>query len=196
MVYDPIFGNCSRIVSRLKLLVNSTLLLFITLTKEANVALFNLQTGADGVGAIGKMGPISERAMGLKIVKLDLVTEELVRGKNGFCVICVDGEVGEMIAPVDASRHFAGYVGNKKASEKKIITDVFAKGDQYFRSGDLLKRIGGYYYFIDRIGDTFRWKGEVYCFNLECIYYGSRRGNFTLSWNSRGKRVWYTITRS
>ena len=54
-----------------------------------------------------------------------------------------------------------GYHNNKKANEKKIARDVFSKGDCYFRTGDLLKRDDrGYYHFVDRIGDTFRWKGE------------------------------------
>jgi len=45
--------------------------------------------------------------------------------------------------------------------KKKIIADAFKKGDKYFRTGDLLKKDAqGYWYFIDRIGDTFRWKGE------------------------------------
>ena len=48
-----------------------------------------------------------------------------------------------------------------RATKKKLLHDVFKKGDQYFRSGDLLRRDGdGFYYFVDRIGDTFRWKGE------------------------------------
>lgn len=56
---------------------------------------------------------------------------------------------------------FVGYAGNPKATEKKILRDVFQKGDMYFDSGDLL-RIGhdNFIYFQDRVGDTFRWKGE------------------------------------
>ena len=53
-----------------------------------------------------------------------------------------------------------GYL-NKEATEKKILRDVVKKGDKYFRSGDLLKVDGdGFFYFVDRLGDTFRWKGE------------------------------------
>merc|ERR1711862_493808 len=55
---------------------------------------------------------------------------------------------------------FEGYT-NKEASEKKMIRDAFKKNDLWFRSGDLLRRDdAGYFYFVDRIGDTFRWKGE------------------------------------
>jgi len=55
---------------------------------------------------------------------------------------------------------YRGYT-DESATEKKLLRNVFKKGDQYFRSGDLLRRdTDGFYYFVDRIGDTFRWKGE------------------------------------
>merc|ERR1712139_60149 len=55
---------------------------------------------------------------------------------------------------------FEGYT-NAEATEKKDARDVFKKGDSYFRTGDLIRRDKkGYFYFVDRIGDTFRWKGE------------------------------------
>ena len=63
-------------------------------------------------------------------------------------------------SPTRAGRNFEGYT---KASdtEKKILHDVFKKGDAWFRTGDLMRRDAhGYFYFVDRIGDTFRWKGE------------------------------------
>jgi len=55
---------------------------------------------------------------------------------------------------------FEGYT-SAEATEKKILRDVFKKGDRFFRTGDLMKKDSkGYFYFVDRIGDTFRWKGE------------------------------------
>jgi len=64
----------------------------------------------------------------------------------------------------DPSKAFQGYYGNPEASQKKIVRDVLKKGDVYFRTGDvLMARYDGfrrYTYFEDRIGDTFRWKGE------------------------------------
>jgi fatty-acyl-CoA synthase len=59
-----------------------------------------------------------------------------------------------------AAGRFEGYT-SKEATDKKILRDVLEKGDSYFRTGDLLRQDSdGFYYFIDRIGDTFRWKGE------------------------------------
>ena len=87
--------------------------------------------------------------------------EQPVRGADGFCIECKPGEVGEAIGLIDPERgRFEGY-SKGTDTEKKILRDVFAKGDAWFRTGDLLKRDSvGYFYFIDRIGDTFRWKGE------------------------------------
>ena len=86
-----------------------------------------------------------------------------MRGPDGFCVPCDDGEPGEMLGLIkddDPTTKFQGYT-DEKASAKKIARDVFVKGDQYFRTGDLLMRDSkGYFHFVDRIGDTFRWKGE------------------------------------
>ena len=61
---------------------------------------------------------------------------------------------------VKVTTPFGGYT-NEKDTEKKLLRDVLKKGDVFFRTGDLLKKdASGHYYFIDRIGDTFRWKGE------------------------------------
>lgn len=90
--------------------------------------------------------------------------EEIVRGSDGFAIDCAINEPGELLGYIDDSdpmKVFDGYHNNKEASSKKIATDVFMKGDKYFRTGDLLMRNEkGYWYFVDRIGDTFRWKGE------------------------------------
>jgi len=72
--------------------------------------------------------------------------------------------VGELLGEIDDKdplRQFAGYYNNAKGTSSKILVDAFKKGDKYFRTGDLLRHdSSGYWYFIDRIGDTFRWKGE------------------------------------
>jgi acyl-CoA synthetase (AMP-forming)/AMP-acid ligase II len=68
--------------------------------------------------------------------------------------------VGEAIGRISAVARFEGYT-NDEATEKKILRNVFADGDAYFRTGDLMKMDDeDYFYFVDRIGDTFRWKGE------------------------------------
>ncbi len=49
----------------------------------------------------------------------------------------------------------------RRETEKKVLRDVFAKGDAWFRTGDLMRLDEqGFFYFVDRVGDTFRWKGE------------------------------------
>ena len=120
--------------------------------------------GRRGVGSVGKYGTLLQKIQGFRFVKHDVATEMPVRDpETGFCIECEPGEPGEvlgLINPSQSSTQFAGYT-SKEASEKKIMRDVFVKGDQYFRTGDLLRReADGWIYFTDRIGDTFRWKGE------------------------------------
>ncbi len=129
---------------------------------EGNVALFN----ADGkVGAIGRIPPLMRRVMNVKLVRFDMDTEEPVRGPDGFCIECEPGEPGEAIGLIPRNPNsplgaFEGYT-DKKATEKKVLASVFRRGDVWFRTGDLMRCDGeGYFYFVDRIGDTFRWKGE------------------------------------
>ena len=71
------------------------------------------------------------------------------------------GETGEAIGKIaGGAARFEGYT-DAAASEKKILRDVFAPGDAWVRSGDLMRQDRqGFFYFVDRIGDTFRWKGE------------------------------------
>ncbi|KAF9902512.1 hypothetical protein BX616_001914 [Lobosporangium transversale] len=132
---------------------------------EGTGALNNYNTGPNGVGAVGFHGPLASLLLpGLKIAKFDIETEELVRDKNGRCIECRPGEPGELLCVIDASspiKDFRGYHNNKDATNKKIAKDVFKSGDVYFRTGDILSRdADGYYYFGDRVGDTFRWKSE------------------------------------
>src|ERR1700742_39686 len=85
-----------------------------------------------------------------------------VRLPGGLCIECLTNEVGEAIGGISkrAGRDFEGYT-KASETEKKILRDVFRKGDAWFRTGDLMRRDEqGYFFFVDRIGDTFRWKGE------------------------------------
>jgi acyl-CoA synthetase (AMP-forming)/AMP-acid ligase II len=70
------------------------------------------------------------------------------------------GEAGLLIGEITDLSPFAGYT-NREATEAKILRNVFAQGDAWFNSGDLIRNIGyGHAQFVDRLGDTFRWKGE------------------------------------
>ena len=126
---------------------------------EGNVSMMSY----DGkVGAVGRIPRYMRGLFKTRLVRFDVEREAPVRGPDGFCLECADGEAGEAIGKIEdePGRNFEGYT-RKADTEKKILRDVFEKGDAWFRTGDLLKRDAlGYYYFIDRIGDTFRWKGE------------------------------------
>ena len=126
---------------------------------EGNVSLFNFDGKA---GAIGRVPKFLKKQINIRLVRFDLDTEAPVRLASGLCAEAAVGEIGEAIGAIsDDIRHdFSGYA-DRAASEKKIMTDVFVRGDRWFRTGDLMRQDSdGYFYFIDRIGDTFRWKGE------------------------------------
>ncbi|OYX02460.1 MAG: long-chain-acyl-CoA synthetase [Caulobacter vibrioides] len=126
---------------------------------EGNVSFFNF----DGKrGAIGRIPGYLRKKFNFRIVKFDVESETPIRGPDGCCIEAGPEEVGECIGHIgsDARSNFTGYA-DKAATEKKVLHDVFEKGDAWFRTGDLMKvDHDGYIYFIDRIGDTFRWKGE------------------------------------
>ena len=129
---------------------------------EGNVALMNY----DGtVGSVGRIPGWAKKRFNVELVRFDLESETVVRGADGFCIKCAPGEAGEAIGkisddPDTPTGRFDGYA-KKEETEKKILRDVFEKGDAWFRTGDLLRQDKlGYFYFVDRIGDTFRWKGE------------------------------------
>jgi fatty-acyl-CoA synthase len=126
---------------------------------EGNVSVFNF----DGKpGSIGRVPKFLKKQINIRLVQFDLDTEMPVRAANGCCIETKPGEIGEAIGLIgnDIRHDFSGYA-DKAASEKKILTDVFQRGDRWFRTGDLMRQDSeGYFYFIDRIGDTFRWKAE------------------------------------
>lgn len=123
----------------------------------------NLVNADNTVGAVGYMPWFASPIYPVVLIRADPITNEPVRGEDGFCIRCKTGEPGILIGRITKSRpssHFNGYA-DKKASEKKILRDVFTKGDMFFNSGDILvKDEYGYFYFKDRTGDTFRWRGE------------------------------------
>lgn len=134
-------------------------------SSEGNGALFNYNTGPFGAGAVGRMGPLAYKVRpDFRIVRVDPITEDVVRDESGLCVICGPDEPGEFVMKIrtdKASGQFQGYAGNPEATKKKILTNVMEHGDSWFRSGDLLRRdADGFFWFGDRMGDTFRWRSE------------------------------------
>jgi fatty-acyl-CoA synthase len=126
---------------------------------EGNVSMFNF----DGRrGAIGRVPVYLEPLFNARLAAFDVEAQAPRRGPDGLCVRARPGEVGECLGAIagHARDAYSGYV-DKAASETKVLHDVFRPGDRWFRTGDLMTRDReGYYYFVDRVGDTFRWKGE------------------------------------
>ncbi|HTO65086.1 MAG TPA: long-chain-acyl-CoA synthetase [Bradyrhizobium sp.] len=128
---------------------------------EGNFSLYNVEGRP---GAIGRVPPMLVHRFPSAIIRLDRELGAPLRGDDGLCIACARGEVGEAIGRIGTADQgggrFEGYT-DAEATEKKILRDVFAKGDAWFRTGDLMRQDAqGYFYFVDRIGDTFRWKGE------------------------------------
>jgi fatty-acyl-CoA synthase len=128
---------------------------------EGNFSLYNVEGKP---GAIGRIPPLLAHRFPAAIVRVDADLGMPVRNRDGLCVACARGEVGEAIGRIgtadEAGGRFEGYT-NPAETEKKVLRDVFAKGDAWFRTGDLMMLDeGGFFHFVDRIGDTFRWKGE------------------------------------
>lgn len=113
------------------------------------------------VGSCGRpvlFGPLDA----LRLVRYAPERDTHPRDAQGWLQLCGEDEPGELIARMGLlpSERFDGYL-DEKATQKKILTGVFAPQDRWYRTGDLLRRdAAGDYFFVDRIGDTFRWKGE------------------------------------
>jgi fatty-acyl-CoA synthase len=129
---------------------------------EANFSLYNCEGKP---GAIGRIPPFLTHRFPIALVAFDVETGEPVRDERGLCRACHADEVGEALGRIagdDSSpeNQFEGYT-DQGASDRKILRNVFSEGDAWFRSGDLMRRdAAGFFHFVDRIGDTFRWKGE------------------------------------
>jgi fatty-acyl-CoA synthase len=93
-------------------------------------------------------------------VEYDPESGDPVRDKNGRVRKVRDGKPGLLLSKVSSFQPFDGYT-DKEATEKKLVRDAFRKGDVWFNTGDLMQPQGfGHAAFTDRLGDTFRWKGE------------------------------------
>ncbi|HEY2379382.1 MAG TPA: long-chain-acyl-CoA synthetase [Gemmatimonadaceae bacterium] len=129
---------------------------------EANFSLYNCEGRP---GAIGRIPPFLAHRFPIALVAFDFETGEPLRDEHGRCRACRVDEVGEALGKIasDGSSpeaQFHGYT-DPTASERKILRNVLVPGDAWFRSGDLMRRdAAGFYHFVDRVGETFRWKGE------------------------------------
>jgi len=127
---------------------------------EGNFSLYNCEGRP---GAIGRIPPFLAHRTPVTLVRYDPARAEPAHDASGRCTRCATGEVGEALGQIlDATgtTRFEGYT-DPQASEKKILRDVFESGDAWFRTGDLMRQDAqGFFYFVDRVGDTFRWKGE------------------------------------
>ncbi len=128
---------------------------------EGNFSLYNVEGRP---GAIGRIPPLLAHRFPAAIIRVDAETGIPVRNRDGLCVRCAQGEVGEAVGRIgtadEGGGRFEGYT-DAGETEKKILRDVVAKGDAWFRTGDLMRLDdAGFFHFVDRVGDTFRWKGE------------------------------------
>ena len=129
---------------------------------EGSISLYN----CDGKpGAIGRIPGFLAHRFPMALVQFNPDTGEHLRGESGYCLPCAAGEVGEALGLLDPEnlapgQRFEGYL-DSALSGGKIARNVFREGDLWYRTGDLMRRDKeGFYYFVDRLGDTFRWKGE------------------------------------
>ena len=129
---------------------------------EGGISLFNVEGKR---GAIGHIPGYLAHRFSPALIRFDVDKGEPIRNDQGFCVRCAVNEPGEAIGkvqedPSSIGTRFEGYT-DERASERKILRDVFAIGDAWIRTGDLMRKDEkGYFFFVDRVGDTFRWKGE------------------------------------
>jgi fatty-acyl-CoA synthase len=129
---------------------------------EGNFSLYNCEGRP---GAIGRIPAFLAGRLPVALLRFDVETSEPRRNAAGFCERCAADEVGEavgLIPETEAQRagRFEGYA-DREASERKVLRNVFQEGDSWYRTGDLMRRDArGFYYFVDRVGETYRWKGE------------------------------------
>ncbi|XP_018521839.1 hsFATP2a_ACSVL_like domain-containing protein [Lates calcarifer] len=125
---------------------------------EGNIGFINYTSK---IGAVGRINFIHKFFFPYTLIKFDIEKEEPVRNSEGLCIEAARGETGLLVGRVTKRSPFVGYANNPQQTEKKRLRDVLKKGDLYFNTGDLLRvDHENFVYFQDRVGDTFRWKGE------------------------------------
>jgi fatty-acyl-CoA synthase len=127
---------------------------------------FSLYNCEGKVGSVGRVPSFLAHRAPAVLIRLDPDTIEPLRGGDGRCIRCAANEVGEAIGRIVAegsggAGRFEGYT-DEAASSAKLLHDVFAPGDCWFRTGDLMRQDAeGFFYFVDRLSDSYRWKGET-----------------------------------
>lgn len=112
------------------------------------------------VNALNIEGSVGVKLPGMTIVRWDDKAEDFARDARGRLVKAKIGEPGVLLGKIRRRAEFDGY-HDKEASERKVVRDAFEPGDAYFNTGDLMREDHlRQLYFVDRLGDTFRWKGE------------------------------------
>ncbi|XP_009577765.1 PREDICTED: very long-chain acyl-CoA synthetase-like, partial [Fulmarus glacialis] len=125
---------------------------------EGNAGFINY-TGK--IGAVGRANMFLKSFSPFELIKYNVEEDEPVRDKRGLCIPVCPGETGLLVIKITKNTPFHGYAGDSQKTERKILRDVLVKGDAFFNSGDLLMMDHEkFIYFQDRVGDTFRWKGE------------------------------------
>ncbi|XP_070583633.1 long-chain fatty acid transport protein 2-like isoform X1 [Erythrolamprus reginae] len=113
------------------------------------------------VGAVGKSNFFIKKLFNFTFIQYDVDADQPVRDEKGFCIPVPAGQTGLMVVKISNTLPFEGYAGDYGNTERKILRNVLKDGDSYFNTGDLLMEDHeGFIYFHDRVGDTFRWKGE------------------------------------
>lgn len=125
----------------------------------------NFYGGAASVGKVGFQGLLSRfLETDTFLLAFNPQTQQLIRHPiTGLCIQAKVNEPGEAVARIKTleEEYYPAYFRDQKATEKKFVRDVFKKGDLFQRSGDLLVRDkDGWVSFVERIGESFRWKGE------------------------------------
>ena len=129
---------------------------------EGNFSLYNCE---GEVGAIGRIPPFLAGRLPVALLRFDVERGEPWRNADGLCERCATDEVGEAVGLIPDSAgqrggRFEGYA-DPEATRRKVLRGVFKPGDAWYRTGDLMRRDArGFYYFVDRVGETYRWKGE------------------------------------
>jgi fatty-acyl-CoA synthase len=129
---------------------------------EGNFSLYNCEGQP---GAIGRIPAFLANRLPVALLRFDVEKSEPWRNAEGLCERCAANEVGEAVGLLPATRgeragRFEGYA-DQEASNRKVLRNVFKAGDAWYRTGDLMRRDErGFYYFVDRVGETYRWKGE------------------------------------